>query len=91
MSRVPFHALKFMDKEMFRRSISAYIRPSLECVSPVYSPHMMRHVTRSEKARRQATMLLADPQREGGDHGLYLLWKMEGRRENIYNFRVYES
>ncbi|XP_050692945.1 uncharacterized protein LOC126983856 [Eriocheir sinensis] len=56
-------AFHYMDKEMMKKLITAMIRPKLEYMETLWSPHMKKHIVKLERIQRMATKMV--PELEG--------------------------
>ena len=50
-------AFHFLDKDMMRKNITSMIRPILEFVEVIWSPHKKKHVLKLERIQRIATIV----------------------------------
>ena len=48
-------AFAYIDKEMVKKIITSFIRPTLEYAAVVWNPHLKKHVKKIEKVQRAAT------------------------------------
>lgn len=54
------HSFKHMDKHSFMLLYKSLVRPILEYASPVWSPHLKKHINLIEQVQRRATRLIPD-------------------------------
>ena len=85
-------AFHFLDKDMMRKMITTMIRPKLEYIEVILSPHKEKHVLKLERIQRMTTKMVPELEDLTYDERLkeIYLTPLKERREREDLIRIYK-